>query len=287
MACTLTTGHAARIAARKNKWAQSTSGLADTYLQANLLVLPSRYAEAFRQLCARNPVPCPLIAESTNPGDFAMLKSHLPQVRDEDLAADLDLRTDCPRYNVYADGKLVHTAVNDILSQWTSDHVAFVIGCSQSFESALIRAGVEIRHLNQQRTVPMYRTKLPLNPSGIFTSSTYVVSMRPFRKQDIELVRRITRRYLPTHGEPIAWGWDALERLGIIDIDDVQWGHPPLTQDGRPLHEVFGDSENVPVFWGCGVTPQEAVMKAALEGTIMAHHPGEMLVMDCREDDVL
>lgn len=213
MARTLTTEHAARVAARKNEWAQSTSGVADTYLQANLLVLPYRYAEDFRQLCARNPVPCPLIAESTNPGDFAILKSHLPQVRNEYLAADLDLRTDYPRYNVYANGELVHTAVNDTLFQWTSDHVAFVIACSQSFESALIRAGVEIRHLNQQRMVPMYRNKVPLNASGIFVSSTYVISMRPFRKQDIELVRRITRRYLPTHGELIAWGWDVLERL--------------------------------------------------------------------------
>ena len=133
----------------------------------------------------------------------------------------------------------------------------------------------------------MYRSNIALNPSGVFSGSTYVVSMRPFRRQDIELVRAVTRRYLPTHGEPIAWGWDAVRKLGIESIDEVQWGHAPQTRDGQPLSKVFGDDENVPVFWGCGVTPQEAVMNAPLEGPIMAHYPGEMLVMDCREDDVL
>lgn len=280
-------GSAARMAARNGEWGQSTSGVADTYLQANLVVLPSRYANDFRGLCARNPVPCPLIAESANLGDFSNLKSYLPRISDQDLAANLDIRTDCPRYNVYSGAKLVRSPVNDILSQWNEDHVAFIIGCSQSFESALIRAGLAIRHLDQGRTVPMYRTNVALNPSGVFFGSTYVVSMRPFKRQDIELVREITRRYLPTHGEPIAWGWDALEQLGIKTIDMVQWGHAPQTTEGKPLSTVFGDDDNVPVFWGCGVTPQAAIMEAPLEGTIMAHYPGEMLVMDCREDDVL
>jgi uncharacterized protein YcsI (UPF0317 family) len=227
-------GHAARLAARKGQWSQSTSGVADTYLQANMLVLPSRYANDFRGLCARNPVPCPLIAESAGPGDFSNLKSYLPRISDHDLAASLDIRTDCPRYNVYSGSKLVASPVGDILSQWSEDHIAFIIGCSQSFESALIRAGLEIRHLSQNRTVPMYYTNVPLNPSGVFSGSKYVVSMRPFRRQDIELVREITRGYLPTHGEPIAWGWEAVERLGIENIDRVQWGHEPLTTDGRP-----------------------------------------------------
>lgn len=176
---------------------------------------PSRYANDFRNLCARNPVPCPLIAESSSPGDPSNLKSYLPRVSDQDLAEPLDIRTDCPRYNIYSGSKLIASPVGDILSQWSEDHIAFIIGCSQSFESALIRAGLEIRHLAQKRTVPMYYTNVALNPSGIFSGSRYVVSMRPFNRQDIELVREITRRYLPTHGEPIAWGWEALERLGL------------------------------------------------------------------------
>ncbi|KAH8662419.1 DUF1445 domain-containing protein [Xylariales sp. PMI_506] len=283
----LKTGLEARLAARQNLYTKSTSGIAATYLQANLMILPSKYADDFRNLCHRNPVPCPLIAESVTKGDFSNLKCYLPRITADELAAQLDLRTDCPRFNVYSGSQLQREGVADIVSEWTDDHVAFVIGCSQSFESALVRAGLEIRHVTHDRTVPMYRSNIPLNASGVFSGSTYVVSMRPFKRSDIERVRDITRRYLPTHGEPVAWGWDALERLGIKNVDDVQWGHAPLTADGRPLSEVFGDEDNVPVFWGCGVTPQEAVMKAPLEGTIMAHCPGHMLVMDCREDDVL
>ena len=285
----LDTGSRARLAARSNEYTKSTSGLAPTYLQANLVVLPSRYAADFRNLCARNPVPCPLVAESSSAGDYSTLKSYLPRLStSSQLAAVLDLRTDCPRYNVYHGSHLTKAGVSDVTDEWTDDHVAFVIGCSQSFESALERAGFPIRHSVQDRTVPMYRTSIPLNPSGIFTGSTYVVSMRPFPRRDIERVRAITRAYLPAHGEPLAWGWDALARLGIADIDVPQWGDAPLTEDGRqPLGSLAGDADNVPVFWGCGVTPQEAIMKAPLEGTILAHAPGHMLVLDCREDDVL
>ena len=281
------TGAETRIACRNNEYTKSTSGLAPTYLQANLVVLPSKYAADFRNLCARNPVPCPLIAESAETGSFSQLKSYLPRVSGTEIATELDLRTDCPRFNVYNGPRLVGESVSDIKSQWTKDHVAFVIGCSQSFESALVRSGLEIRHIIQDRTVPMYRTNVPLNAAGVFSGSTYVVSMRPFREADIATVREITKHYLPTHGEPIAWGWDSVARLGISDINKVQWGHAPLTRDDRPLGDVFGDEDNVPVFWGCGVTPQEAVMKAPLEGTIMAHAPGMMLMLDCREDDVL
>ncbi|CAK7242206.1 MAG: hypothetical protein STHCBS139747_003686 [Sporothrix thermara] len=283
----LTTGSLARQAARTNEYTVSTSGVAPTYLQANLLVLPSRYATDFRNLCARNPVPCPLIAESAAPGDYSRLVSRLPTVDADKLARGLDLRTDCPRYNVYRDSQLVSAGVADVNAEWTSDHVAFLVGCSQSFESALERAGLAIRHSVQDRTVPMYRSNIPLNAAGIFSGATYTVSMRPFPKSQIELVRSISRAYHATHGEPVAWGWDAVARLGIASIDEVQWGDAPLTVDGKPLSTVFGDEDNVPVFWGCGVTTQEAVMKANLEGTVLSHYPGCMLVMDCSENDVL
>ncbi|KAI1365459.1 DUF1445 domain-containing protein [Xylaria arbuscula] len=281
------TGAAARLASRNNEHTNSTSGLAPGYLQANLIMLPSKYASDFRDFCARNPVPCPLIAESRSPGDYAALTSHLPGISDEQVARALDLRTDCPRFNVYENSQLKLSGAPDILEQWTADHVAFVIGCSYSFESALVRDGLPPRHAVLDRNVPMYRTNIPLNPAGVFTGGTYVVSMRPYKKADIERVRAITRRYLPTHGECIAWGWDAVERLGIKDINVPQWGDAPLTIDGRPLGDVFGDDDNVPVFWGCGVTPQEAVMRAGLEGVVMGHAPGHMLVLDCLEDQIL
>ncbi|KAI0506440.1 DUF1445 domain-containing protein [Xylaria bambusicola] len=283
----LTTGAAVRLAARNNEHTHSTSGLAPGYLQANLIMLPSKYASDFRDLCARNPVPCPLIAESRNPGDYAALQSYLPGVPDEQMARALDLRTDCPKFNVYENSQLKLAGIPDILEHWTADHVAFLIGCSYSFESALVRAGLPPRHTVLDRNVPMYRTSIPLNPAGVFMGGTYVVSMRPYKKADIETVRAITRRYLPTHGECIAWGWDAVERLGIKDINVTQWGDAPLTMDGRPLGDVFGDEDNVPVFWGCGVTPQEAVMRAELDGVVMGHAPGHMLLLDCLEDQVL
>ncbi|KAH7029892.1 DUF1445 domain-containing protein [Microdochium trichocladiopsis] len=276
-----------REACRANGFFGSTSGAAPSYLQANVIVLPSKYADDFRALCARNPVPCPLIAESRTTGDFASLRSLLSGVADDAVAGSLDLRTDCPSYNVYQDGRLVLHETPDISAQWTDDHVAFLIGCSYSFESALVRAGLPPRHMQMGRNVPMYRTNIPLNPAGAFSGGTYVVSMRPYRAADIDKIRTITRRYLPTHGECIAWGWDAVARLGIADISSPQWGDAPLTVDGRPLRDVFRDEDNVPVFWGCGVTPQEAVMRANLSGTIMSHAPGHMLVLDCLEDNVL
>jgi uncharacterized protein YcsI (UPF0317 family) len=120
-----------------------------------------------------------------------------------------------------------------------------------------------------------------------------VVSMRPYKRRDIETVRNITRRFGATHGEPLDWGWEAVERLGIGDIDVPEWGDGPLDEDGK---RAFGrtrvdgkagdEAEEIPVFWGCGVTPQEAVMRAGLEGVVMAHAPGHMLVLDARDEDI-
>ncbi|KAK0384675.1 hypothetical protein NLU13_8761 [Sarocladium strictum] len=283
----LQTGPQARLAARSESHAKPTSGLAPGHLQANLIVLPSRYAQDFRDLCARNPVPCPLLAESSEPGDFSSLKSHLPGIPGSAIAADLDLRTDCPGYHVYRDSKLVLDTVPDIKDQWTSDHIGFLVGCSFSFESALSKAGLPPRHAVLDRNVSIYRTSIPLNPAGVFTGATHIVSMRPYPKAAIEKVRAITRPYLQTHGECIAWGWDAVEKLGINDIDVPEWGDAPLTMEGEPLGRNWGDEDNVPVFWACGVTPQEAVMKSGLKGTVMAHAPGYMLVLDCLETDVI
>lgn len=286
--CQWQTGEEVRLAARKNTYTAPTAGLAPTYLQANLIVLPSKYAQDFRDLCARNPVPCPLIAESSSPGSFSTLKPHLSSLAEgQRIANQLDIRTDCPKYNVYQDGRLVEEGVTDIKRHWTEDHVAFLIGCSFSFESALAAADLPTCHGVLGRNVPMYRTTIPLNPAGVFVGSTYVVSMRPYKKHEVERVRAITRRYLSTHGECVAWGWKAVHRLGIENIDRPDWGDAPLTLDGRPLGEISGDKDSVPLFWGCGVTPQEAVLRTRLEGVVMSHSPGHMLLLDCVEADVL
>lgn len=183
------------------------------------------------------------------------------------------------------DGQLAKSKCDDIVEEWTQDHVAFLIGCSYSFETALADAGLPPRHMGLGRVVPMYRTNIRLCPAGAFTDGAYVVSMRPYRKADIEKVRDVTRPYVTTHGEPVAWGWDAVQALGIDNVNKVDWGEPPVTEDGEPLRH--GDEDNVPVFFGCGVTPQEAVMRANLSGTIMGHAPGYMIVLDVMDEDVI
>ncbi|KAI1742557.1 DUF1445-domain-containing protein [Xylaria scruposa] len=282
----LQTGRDVRLYAR-NHPCPNTSGLAPTYLQANLVVLPSKYASDFRLLCTRNPVPCPLIAESSAPGRWDSIRSYLPGLDGEAILTDVDIRTDAPKYNVYKDSKLVKSGCSNIMDDWTDDHVAFLIGCSFSFESSLTIAGFPPLHITMKRNVPMYRTSIPLCPAGVFTGSTFVVSMRPYRASDILSVRNVTKAFSATHGEPIAWGWESVKALGIEDIDSPQWGDAPMTQNGVLLGNLSGDDELVPVFWGCGVTPQEAVMRTNLEGIIMAHAPGHMLLLDCRDSEIV
>ncbi|THX10800.1 hypothetical protein D6D13_05232 [Aureobasidium pullulans] len=278
------TGVAVRLAARDGTLNGVTSGLAPSYLQANLIVLPSRYATDFRLLCARNPVPCPLLAESAQIGSYDSLKSYIDGLEGDRIASDIDIRHDAPRYMVYQDGRLTISHITNITSQWTEDHVAFLIGCSYSFETALIDDGLPPRHTVMGRNVPMYRTNIPLCPAGAFTGSTYVVSMRPYKRSDIERVRDITRPFVITHGEPIAWGWHGMRNLGIADINSPDWGDAPVELDGKPLDSTNEDV--VPVFWGCGVTPQEAVMKAGLKGTVLGHAPGHMILLDVKDEDV-
>ncbi|TRX91916.1 hypothetical protein FHL15_007235 [Xylaria flabelliformis] len=282
----LETGRDVRLYARSHP-CPNTSGLAPTYLQANLLILPSKYASDFRLLCARNPVPCPLIAESSAPGKWDSIRSYLPGLDGEAILTDVDMRNDAPKYNVYKDSKLVKFGCSNIMDDWTDDHVAFLIGCSFSFESSLTKAGLPPLHIIMKRNVPMYRTSIPLCPAGVFTGSTFVVSMRPYKASDIPSVRNVTRAFSTTHGEPIAWGWDAVKVLCIEDLDSPQWGDVPITQDGVPLGILSGDDELVPVFWGCGVTPQEAVMRTNLQGVIMAHTPGHMLLLDCKDSEIV
>ncbi len=282
------TGEQMRLAARSRIHTGQTSGTAPNHLQANLIVVPSRYASDFRLLCQRNPVPCPLLAESKHVGTWNELRSWVPELTGKDMAKNIDLRNDFPRYMVYQNGLLVKTHCLSVESEWTSDHLGFLIGCSYSFESALVNNGLAPAHMAQKRNVPMYRTTLPLCPAGLFKHATFVVSMRPYYERDIEKVRAVTRAYVMTHGEPLDWGWDAVQRLGINDIGLPDFGDPPVDFDGSPLtrNAQVGSEELVPVFWGCGVTPQEAVRSASLNGTVIGHAPGHMIVLDARDCDI-
>jgi uncharacterized protein YcsI (UPF0317 family) len=250
----------ARAAIRARTWTGPTERLAPEYVQANLAVVPRAFARDLADLCARNPVPCPLVEPPLPPGAFAPRS-----------APDADLRTDLGRYRVWRDGELVGRP-DDVRDLWNDDLVAFLIGCSFTFDHALATAGLAPRHYALERNVPMYRTRVPLAPAGAL-SGTMVVSMRPYRAAEIERVRAVTRPFRVAHGEPVAWG--AAPELGISDLAHPEYGDPPIFEP-----------DDVPVFWGCGVTPQSVIVASRLPFAI-THEPGHMFVTDLVHDDLL
>jgi uncharacterized protein YcsI (UPF0317 family) len=249
------TGEAARLRIRRGDHRGPTAGLAPGYVQGNLAILPASLAADFLRFCQLNPRPCPLLAASA-PGD-----PRLPP-----LGGDLDIRTDVPRYRVWRDGVLAEE-VPDIRAHWRDDLVAFVIGCSFSFEEALVADGLEIRHIAERRNVPMYRTSLDTVPAGPFRGPL-VVSMRPFRPADAIRAVQITTRFPAVHGAPVHVGLPQL--IGIKDMARPDYGDAV---------EVRADE--LPVFWACGVTPQ-AVIAAMKPEFSITHAPGHMLVTDLK-----
>jgi uncharacterized protein YcsI (UPF0317 family) len=244
-----------RQAAREGRLAGHTSGLAPGFVQANLAILPGDVAGDFLRFCQRNPKPCPLIGIS-EPGD-----PYLPE-----LGADLDIRTDVPRYRVWRDGELV-AEVPDIREVWRDDLTTFAIGCSFSFEEALIADGVPVRHIAEGRNVPMYRTNIPTRPAGPF-HGPLVVSMRPLKAADAIRAIQITSRLPAVHGAPVHLGDPSL--IGITDLARPDYGDA-----------VRVEPDEIPVFWACGVTPQ-SVVAAAKPAFAITHAPGCMLVTDLK-----
>jgi uncharacterized protein YcsI (UPF0317 family) len=248
-----------RAASRRGELAGPTPGLALGYVQANLVVLPQDWAFDFLLFCQRNPKPCPLL-DVTEPGD--------PEPKF--VAPTSDLRTDLPAYRVWKNGELVEEP-NEISKYWRDDLVSFVIGCSFTFENALLAAGVPVRHIEQNVNVPMYRTNIACRPAGRF-SGPLVVSMRPLTPELAVKATRICARFPRAHGAPIHFGNPAA--IGIRDI-------------GKP---DFGDAVEIragesPVFWACGVTPQAALMQAKPPFAI-THKPGHMFLTDVRDVDL-
>ncbi len=242
-----------RAVFRTNDFQGCTAGMAEDYTHGNLAIVPAEHALDFARFCQRNPKPCPLVGVSDT-GD--------PMLRT--LGEDIDVRTDLPSYNIYRDG-VFETSVPDIKDLWSDDSVAFVLGCSFSFEAALAAAGVPLRHLELGTTPPMYRTSITLTPAGPFSGGT-VVSMRPMSMRDSIRASAITARFPHTHGMPVHVG-DPVA-IGIADIDRPDWGDPT----------EFRDAE-VPVFWACGVTPQNALQEAGIP-LVITHTPGAMLITD-------
>ena len=238
---------------RTGAFSGQTSGLAPGHVQGNVVILPADLASDFLLYCQRNPRPCPLLAVS-EPG-----RSKLSA-----LGADLDIRTDVPRYRIWRDGVLVDEPT-DIGNHWRNDLVTFVIGCSFSFEQALIDAGVPLRHIALGQNVAMYRTAVATEPAGRF-HGPLVVSMRPFTPANAIRAVQITSRFPSVHGAPVHLGKPEL--IGIEDLARPDYG------DAIALA-----ADELPVFWACGVTPQ-AVVAAARPAFCITHSPGCMLVTD-------
>jgi uncharacterized protein YcsI (UPF0317 family) len=243
----------ARDAIRRGEWIGHTSGLANGYVQGNVVILPEALANDFLRYCQRNPKPCPVLAVG-EPG-HAKLST---------LGADIDICTDVPRYRVWRNGELVDEP-SDISTLWREDLVTFVLGCSFSFEQALTDAGLPMRHIQQNRNVAMYRSNIATEAAGVF-HGPMVVSMRPFKAHDAIRAIQITSRFPDVHGAPVHIGDPA--QIGIADLSQPDYGDAV---------EVLADE--IPVFWACGVTPQAAIAQARPEFCI-THAPGAMLITD-------
>lgn len=243
---------------RKGEITSPTAGMCGGYAQGNLVILPKRYADDFREYARLNPKPCPIL-EITE-GTPLTTK----------MAEGGNLVTDIPKYNIYRHGKLAET-VTDASPYWEDGFVGFLIGCSFSFEEALIKAGIEVRHIATNRNVPMYKTNIPCKTAGVF-SGPVVVSMRPMKPELVEKAYEVTGRFPNVHGAPIHSGNPA--EIGIADINRPDYGDAVEVYPGE-----------VPVFWACGVTPQAAIEQAKPE-IVITHAPGHMFITDVLNENV-
>lgn len=242
-----------RHACRNQEWILGTAGMAPGFVQTNFVALPRALAFEFIGFCIRNPRPCPVL-DVTQPGNYEPCA----------MASGADLRSDLPAYVIYRNGEVAER-VEDIRNYWKNDFVGVLLGCSFTFEKALQEAGLPVRHIDDQRTVPMYRTLVKCEPFGVF-SANLVVSMRPMTHEQACRAYMITSGYHLAHGAPISIGNP--ESLGIERLDKPDFGDPPRLEPGE-----------IPVFWACGVTSQEAI-RSAKPDIAIAHAPGHMFVTD-------
>ncbi len=248
-----------RAAIRAGRFTVPTSGHAGGFVQANLVAVPQAAAFDFLLFCQRNQKPCPLL-EVVQAGS----------VEAKRLAPGSDLRKDLPRYRVFREGKMTEERT-DVADLWREDFVAFLLGCSFSFEQPLLDAGLEVRNITCGCNVPMYRTHIPTRPAGVF-QGPLVVSMRPYTPEQAITAALVTGGLPEVHGAPVHQGDPG--SIGIADIGQPTYGDPVPIRAGE-----------IPVFWACGVTPQEALLRAKLPLAI-THAPGHMFVSDVREQEL-
>ncbi|WP_414578892.1 putative hydro-lyase [Anabaena sp. CCY 9402-a] len=244
---------------REGKLDNPTPGLALGFVQANLVVLPYSLAFEFFLFCQRNTKSCPIL-DVTDVGDFE------PKI----IAPGADIRTDLPRYKIFRHGECVEE-ITDIRHFWRNDLVAFLIGCSFSFENAMLNAGLPVRHVEEKKNVPMYKTNIECLPTNIF-SSPLVVSMRPLPANQIVRAVEVTSRYYKAHGSPVHIGDP--DAIGIKNLAQPDYGDAVTIRDGE-----------VPVFWACGVTTQAAILQAKPELAI-THAPGHMFISNLKDESL-
>lgn len=245
-----------RAAIRAGRYDRHTAGLAAGKLQCNLAILPEGVALDFLRFCQRNPKPCPVVGVSDTGNPFMTTLGH-----------DIDIRTDVPRYRIFREGAFTEE-VTDITNLWRDDLVTVALGCSFTFENALIADNIPVRHIEQDKTVPMYRTNIALTPAGVFAGKM-VATMRPIHNSRLEDAYEISAAFPHAHGAPIAFGHPA--QVGISDLNAPDWGDPVPVKD-----------DEIPVYWACGVTPQNVLLNAKLPICI-THAPGHMLIADLSE----
>lgn len=250
----------ARRIFRENAMVRPTSGMCAGRAQCNLIVLPSALAADFREFAKRNPFSCPVLEEGEK---GSRLLKH--------IAEDVDLARDFPKYRVWKNGELVSEPL-DVADLWNEDLTAFLIGCSFSFEDALLKAGIPVRHIEENCNVPMFRTNIDCEPYGAF-SGKMVVSMRPMTPEQAEQARAVTARMPRVHGAPVCIGEP--ERIGVTDLMHPDFGDAVTVKEGE-----------IPVFWPCGVTPQSVVMNVRPPFAI-THAPGHMLIADVKNEDLM
>lgn len=253
------TPHELREMIRNNQWKQTTAGLASGYVQANLVMLPRDLAFDFLLFCHRNPAPCPVL-EVIEPGT----------VEPKQFAPGADLRTDLPLYNVYEHGALTAT-VENVSDYWRDDLVSFLLGCSFSFQEALIDSGIPVRHVEEGKSDPTFVTTIETSRAGKF-SGPMVVSMWPIHWSQVSRVIQITSRLPGAHGAPIHIGDPTA--LGIKDLYNPEYGDT-----------VIPRKDEVPVFWGCGVTPQVVALQSK-PPLMITHSAGRMLITDVKYNEI-
>lgn len=243
---------------RNGEIVSPTAGMCGGYAQANLVILPKKYAEDFKEFAKKNPKPCPVL--EIVEGD--------PIVHD--MGEGANLVTDIPKYFIYKDGVKVDE-VTDASSYWEDDFVGFLIGCSFSFEEALLKAGIDVRHISMGCNVPMFKTNIACESAGVF-NGPIVASMRPMTPENAKKAKEITDQFPNVHGGPIQIGDP--KAIGIADIMKPDYGDAVEVREGE-----------IPVFWACGVTPQAAVENAK-PPIVITHAPGYMFITDVKNEEL-